>query len=412
MLETIHLQRPDFRRRLWREAMPVAGLTLALGLAAAVLAPFGSPYLQIFAMNVSMVTFALTVVMFHRYRDWRILPLCLLYFWHTLELTCAGWIKVLTVSPPPWILWLVNHPLLVPSLLGFAVVVYLWRVFQVQASLQQREDQLADRIRQGQKLESLGIMAGGIAHDFSNLLTAIIGNASLLKMDAEEGSETMLLADRILASAERAGDISRQMLDYSGCGKLTVKEMTMQALVEKRRQLIESFVPARITLTIDHAPGEIATFAGDASQLGQVLINLVTNAAEAIPDRGVITIWTGRIDADEVMLARGANSDLLPPGSYAVLHVEDDGEGMNPETREHMFDPFFSTKTVGRGMGLAAALGIVRGHHGTILVESEPGQGTSLKVLLPAVPPAKETRQAPLPPHYHDETEITMRTTP
>ncbi|MBN2449479.1 MAG: hypothetical protein JXR77_03770 [Lentisphaeria bacterium] len=367
---------------LWRQAGPATLTALGLVAAAVVLQVLGRAYLQVFAMNVSMVTFALTLTIYRRYRDWRVLPLALLFFWNTFQQTVMALAENAAARPPAWISWLSAMPLVAPTVLGFAAVVFLWRVFEVQFDLQRREEQLAERMRQSQKLESLGIMAGGIAHDFSNLLTTILGNAALIDMRAGEDADTAECARAITAAAERAATISRQMLAYSGCGKFRVEQTTLPRLVQDCRALLEAYVPGGTSLRIE-TEGDGPVITGDVSQLEQLLVNLVTNAAEAVTGKGTIVVRTGVLDADEVLLANGANTDPLPPGRYAELRVEDDGEGMDEATAARVFDPFFSTRAVGRGMGLAAALGIVRGHHGTIRVGSTPGRGTSVQVLLP-----------------------------
>jgi signal transduction histidine kinase len=341
-----------------------------------------------------MVTLALTLVIYRRYRDWRVLPLTLFFLWATVQQTATSAAELLALSPPGWVHWLAATPLAVPTFLGFAAVVYLWRVFQVQADLQRRERELAERALRAQRFESLGVMAAGVAHDFNTLLTTILGNTSLVLMDVPEGSETAASARSIQQAAERAAAISRQMLDYSGCGKFRVEPVDLAALATRMRPLLESFLPERVTLVIEGASDPPPVVAGDASQLEQVLVNLVSNAAEATTGPGTLTLRTALVDADEALLADGANSDPLTPGRYALLSVEDTGSGMDEATRQRMFDPFFSTRAVGRGMGLAAVLGIVRGHHGTLRVRTAPGKGTCVDVLLPAAAEAATGNEA------------------
>lgn len=370
------------RDALRHQALPVAAAALALGGVAVLLHALGRAYLLVFTMNLSMVSFALAVVIFRRYRDWRILPLALLFFWDTCQQTAMAVAETLAVSPPRSVLWLMANPLVAPTILGFAAVVFLWRVFAAQADLQQREAQLAERLRQAQKLESLGVMAGGVAHDFNTLLTTIVGNAAILQMDLPAASEDAACARAIQAAAEKAANISRQMLDYTGCGKFRVETLALEQVVAGHRDLLATFVPDRIALTLDLGAAE-TWVQGDASQLAQVVANLLTNAVEATSGEGTVFIRVTRTEADEADLADGANVDSLPPGAYAALEVEDQGEGMDEETRRRMFDPFFSRRGVGRGMGLAAVLGIVRGHHGTVRVRTRPGGGTCIQVLLP-----------------------------
>jgi signal transduction histidine kinase len=384
------VQETRLATRLWREAGPIGILLAALAVAAVALHFVGRPYLLVFAMNVSMVSLVLTLLIYRRYHDWRVLPLALLFFWNTFQQTAVSAVDLMGFVAPPWVVWLADAPLVVPTFLGFAAVVYLWRVFQVQAELQQRELALAERMRQAQRLESLGAMAGGVAHDFSNLLTTIMGNTALILLDVPADSETATAARSIQQAADRAAAISRQMLDYSGCGKFRPERLDLAQLVSRLLPLLQACIPGRVGLQLEAAAGPVPQVVADSSQIQQVLVNLVTNAAEATPGSGTITIRTAAVTADEDLLAAGANSDVLAPGPYAVLEVEDTGTGMDEDTRERLFDPFFSTRAVGRGMGLAAALGIVRGHHGTIHVQTALGKGTRMRVLLPAAPDGEQ----------------------
>ncbi|NLF17613.1 MAG: hypothetical protein GX595_10185 [Lentisphaerae bacterium] len=388
------------RGGFWRDAGPSAGLLAVLAAAAVGLHLLGRPYLLVFAMNVSMVTLALTLLIFHRYRDWRVLPLALLFFWITLAESVTSATEILGLRPAAWVTWLASTPLVVPTLLGFAAVVYLWRVFQVQADLQARERDLAERARQAQRLESLGVLASGVAHDFNTLLTTILGNTALVLMDVPADSETATAARSIQTAAERAAAISRQMLDYSGCGRFRLARLTLPALLARLEPLLRAGVPSRVRLCLEPPEGAPPVVEVDTAQCEQLVVNLVTNAAEAIRGEGAIRVRAGAVQADAAMLLAGVNSDVLPPGPYATLTVEDTGDGLDDETRQRMFDPFFSTRGVGRGMGLAVVLGIVRGHRGTILVDSRPGRGTRMTVLLPALedptePPDPTTRTTP-----------------
>jgi signal transduction histidine kinase len=377
-------QRERLSGGFWREARSSGLLLAALAIATVGLHALGPNYLLVFAMNVSMVTLVLTLIIYRRYRDWRVLPLALLFFWNTFQQTATSATAILGLRAPAWITWLTAAPLVVPTLLGFAAVVYLWRVFQVQSDLQRREQALAERLRAAQRLESLGAMAGGVAHDFSNLLTIITGNSALILLDAPAGSEIAASAQSIQQAAERAATISRQMLDYSGCGKFRPERLDLAQLVARLQPLLQASLPARLQVRLETDPGQTPPVIADSAQIQQVLVNLVTNAAEATPGEGTVTIRTSAISADEALLAAGANSAALTPGRYAVLEVTDTGSGMDENTRQRLFDPFFSTRAVGRGMGLAVVLGIVRGHHGTLQVQTAPGQGTRLQVLLPA----------------------------
>jgi len=247
-----------------------------------------------------------------------------------------------------------------------------------------------------QKLESLGVLAGGIAHDFNNLLVAILGNADLAEMNLPGTSPAVPHLHEIEAAAHRAADLCRQMLAYSGKGHFVVQVLDLGALVQEMARMIEVSITKRAVLTYRFAD-ELPSMRGDASQIQQVVMNLITNASEAVSDRsGVISISTGvRVCDRTVLESADLNSDL-PEGEYVYLEVADTGCGMDQETQAKMFEPFFTTKFTGRGLGMAAVLGIVRGHRGAIKIESQPGRGTTVTVLFPAVAekPPSVTRRA------------------
>ena len=243
---------------------------------------------------------------------------------------------------------------------------------------------IEQQIQQTQKLESLGILAGGIAHDFNNLLVAILGNAGLALMELPPESPARQTVQAIETAAQRAADLTRQMLAYSGKGKFVIEPLNLSRIVEEMAHLLEVSVSKRAVLKYHFAP-DVPAIEGDATQVRQVIMNLITNASDAIGARsGVISISTGMQYADRAYLAESYLDSDLPEGDYVYIEVADSGEGMDDETRARIFDPFFTTKFTGRGLGLAAVLGIVRGHHAAIKVYSEPGRGTTFKVLFPA----------------------------
>jgi PAS domain S-box-containing protein len=260
---------------------------------------------------------------------------------------------------------------------------------------------LERQLQETQKLESLGVLAGGIAHDFNNILMGLMGNADLALLRLPPESPVRENVQRVLALAERAAELTRQMLAYSGKGQYLLCAVDLSDLVRDCAQLLAASVSKKADLrleTADHGPRILA----DASQLRQVVMNLVTNASEALGEgQGTITVTTGEAQADRSYLARARLGEGLEPGSYAFLEVTDTGCGMDEETRSHLFDPFYSTKFTGRGLGLAAVLGITRAHHGAILVTSQPGRGTAVRVLFPPGKPAtageERTRAASLP---------------
>ncbi len=241
------------------------------------------------------------------------------------------------------------------------------------------------QIQQVQKLESLGVLAGGIAHDFNNLLTVILGNANLADMELPPESPARRTVREIEKASLRAAEMINQMLAYSGKGRFVVLPINLSRLVEEMARLLQTIISKRAVLRFDFAPDLPATEA-DVTQLRQVVMNLITNASEALgDDDGFITLRTGVVHADRQLL----NATYLPgadlaEGPYVYLEVSDTGCGMDADELEKIFDPFFTTKFTGRGLGLAAVLGIVRGHKGAIHIASEPKRGTTFKVLFPA----------------------------
>ena len=237
-------------------------------------------------------------------------------------------------------------------------------------------------------------MAGGIAHDFNNLLVSILGNADLALMEMSALSPARKSTEEIKKAAIRASELTNQMLAYSGKGRFIIKAINLNELVEEMAHLLEVSLSKKTVLKYDFADNLPAVEA-DPAQLRQVVMNLITNAADAIGDKsGVITVSTGVMEADEAYLTTTYLDEALPPGYYTYLEVSDTGCGMDEDIRVKLFDPFFTTKFAGRGLGLAAVLGIIRGHQGAIKVYSEPGRGTAVKVLLPCsnvpIEPEKE----------------------
>ena len=242
---------------------------------------------------------------------------------------------------------------------------------------------LERKLQEAQKLESLGVLAGGIAHDFNNLLSGVLGNASLARMDLPAESPVQPFLGQIEAAAKRAADLCRQMLAYSGKGRFVVQRLDLNALIVETTRLLEVSISKRAVLKFSLADGLPAVL-GDATQLRQVVMNLVINASEAVGEKsGFISITTGLARADRAYLAGTFSAPALPDGDYISLEISDNGGGMPPEVQARIFDPFFTTKFTGRGLGLAAVLGIIRGHRGALKVFSEAGWGTTFKILLP-----------------------------
>jgi two-component system cell cycle sensor histidine kinase/response regulator CckA len=243
-----------------------------------------------------------------------------------------------------------------------------------------------EAMRQAQKLESIGLLAGGVAHDFNNLLTGILGNTSLVLDELPAESRLRPLLENVMLASERAADLTRQLLAYSGKGRFFVQPRDLSVLVREIGSLIQSSIPKKVQLRLDLAP-DLPLVDIDSAQIQQLIMNLVINGAEAIGEEhsGVVTVRTLLRNVDAHYIANNHfAADPAPPGSYVAIQVRDTGCGMDEEVRSHIFDPFFTTKFTGRGLGLAAALGIVRGHNGSIRIETEPGKGTLFEVLLPA----------------------------
>jgi PAS domain S-box-containing protein len=237
---------------------------------------------------------------------------------------------------------------------------------------------------QSQKLESLGVLAGGIAHDFNNLLTAILGNINLAQMCIPPLSPAQPYLENLEKSVHRATGLTRQMLAYSGKGRFVVAPLDLNQAVEEMSHLLGVSISKKVSLRFQLQPGLPALMA-EASQIQQVVMNLVTNASEAIGDmEGVVSIRTGTQVYSEADLNRDFPGQAIQPGTFLTLEVSDTGQGMSPEVQARIFEPFFTTKFTGRGLGLSAMQGIVRGHKGGIRVYSEPGRGTSFKIIFPA----------------------------
>lgn len=254
---------------------------------------------------------------------------------------------------------------------------------------------LERKMLEGQKLESLGLLAGGIAHDFNNLLSGILGNASMARLSLPPGNALDEQLRAIETASLRAAELCRQMLAYAGKGRFVIEPTELTALTEDLLPLLKISIAHQATLTLDLARG-LPSVLADATQIRQTVMNLVLNAADAITDRaGEIVLSTGVMQAERAMLATCVAGADLPAGEYVFLEVRDTGAGMTAETMAKMFDPFFTTKFAGRGLGLAAVLGIVRGHHGALRVESTPGVGSSFRLMLP---PVKVAALRPKPP--------------
>jgi signal transduction histidine kinase len=250
------------------------------------------------------------------------------------------------------------------------------------------------RLLEGQRLESLAVLAGGIAHQLNNLLVVIIGHASLAatSLDPEDPIREHLVD--IEAASQQAARLARQMLAYSGRGGLRMRTVDLNEIVRSACAAFSERLPASVGLRLELAPGRLA-IKGDETQIAQLVLNLAANATEAIGGQaGDVIVTTAPVEAGSTDFARAYTAPDLPTGRYLELVVTDTGEGMPPETLARLFEPFFSTRLTGRGLGLSAALGIVRGHGGAIGIESAPGEGTRVRVLLPAAAGDRESGEA------------------
>jgi nitrogen-specific signal transduction histidine kinase/CheY-like chemotaxis protein len=243
---------------------------------------------------------------------------------------------------------------------------------------------LEKQLLQAQKLESLGVLAGGIAHDFNNILMAIIGNADLALMRISKESPATENLHRIELAAARAADLAKQMLAYSGKGKFVIADINLNHLLEEMLNMLEVSISKKASLRLN-LHQNLPSVEADATQIQQIVMNLVINASEAIGDsNGTISIATGSKYYDRASLKGLWLDEDIQEGLYIFLEISDTGCGMNKNTLSKLFDPFFTTKFTGRGLGMAAVQGIVRGHKGAIRVNSEPDKGSTFTILLPA----------------------------
>ena len=243
---------------------------------------------------------------------------------------------------------------------------------------------MEQQMLRSQKLEGLGSLAGGIAHDFNNLLGSVIAHVDLVRDGLERDADVAGDLEEVRSAALRAAELCSQLLVYAGQSEAITEAVDLSQLASEMTELLEVSLGAGVGLDFDVLGGG-PLVDGDATQLRQVLLNLIHNASEACEENGGgrVTLSTGVVEADAERLARSLVDDALPAGEYAYVEVVDSGVGMDEATRLKIFDPFFSTKFTGRGLGLAAVLGIVRGHGGAVELESEADVGTSFRVLLP-----------------------------
>ena len=267
---------------------------------------------------------------------------------------------------------------------GKEKIVAVTRDISERKTQEEARRKIDEQLQRTQRLESLGMLAGGIAHDFNNLLMGILGNANLAQMESPEGSPVRDYVHHIETSAMRAAELTRQMLAYAGKGSLFIRLFDLNKLVTEMANLLEVSISKNVLLRYDLAQN-LPPVEGDPSQFRQIVLNLIVNASDAIGDKsGAIMVRTGLTQQDLKTISSIYISDGMVEGSYEYVEVSDTGCGMNSETRARMFEPFFSTKFTGRGLGLAAVLGIIKAHHGGIHVDSDPRRGTTIRVYVPS----------------------------
>lgn len=280
--------------------------------------------------------------------------------------------------------------------------IVLVSIITEQKEAQARRLELERQLFEAQRLESIGVLAGGIAHDFNNLLTPILGHAELLLSEQPAQSAAATSAQAIVTGARRASELVNQLLAYAGKGRFLVQPIEINSLIREMDDLLYTSTTRR-ALIHTQLEEPLPAVLGDATQIRQVILNLMLNAAEAIGDTGgSITISTAVEDLDQAALTRLAPGAGLRTGPYVRLRVADTGIGMDELTMQRVFEPFFSTKFTGRGLGLAAVQGIIRSHQGILHVESDYGRGSVFSAWLPT------TDQSPTP----EETQADMAQQP
>jgi PAS domain S-box-containing protein len=262
---------------------------------------------------------------------------------------------------------------------------------------EEESERLQARLRQAQNMETLGALAGGIAHDFNNILMAVLGHAELASREVSPASPVSKNLDAIKAATQRAAGLCHQMLVYAGKASFAPARVRLGELVEGMAQMLKNAVSNKAVLSLNMESG-LPRIEADPNQIRQVVMNLVMNALEALGDRGgAINVSVGSMQCDEEYLRGTELHDDLEPGRYVYLEVTDTGGGMDAGTKGRIFEPFFSTKFTGRGLGLSTVIGIVRAHGGALKVCSEPGKGATFRILFPAQTEAMDAVRSPEP---------------
>ena len=272
---------------------------------------------------------------------------------------------------------------------------YLFFIQDVTENKRVQEEvlEMERRLFHAQKLESLGVLSGGIAHDFNNLLAAIMGNLELAADKIDPASGAIANIDKAMKAAERSALLTRQMLAYAGKSVQDVTEINLNNAVRLQEEMLRTSAPKTARLEFNLVDN-IPDIRGDYGEIQQVVLNLVTNAAESLESgHGEIRISTGTRYCDQALLSRSMIPDKPVPQTMVFLEVADDGAGMSPEALNRLFDPFYTTKFLGRGLGMSVVHGVVKGHRGAIIVDTQPGRGTTVRVYFPVSQSAHTTEQ-------------------
>ncbi len=285
---------------------------------------------------------------------------------------------------------------------GATALLMVARNVTTKRAEEEQQRRFAQQLAHSQRLESLGVLAGCIAHDFNNLLVGILGNASLALLDIPTEAPYCESIDQIQIAAKRAAELTQQILTFSGRGNIVMESLDLSELVSEMGKLLDPAVSKKARISYLLQP-RLMSVKADASQLRQVVMNLMMNASDALNgDSGVIHVETSEVEISGDALREYYLGEAAVPGTYVCLEVEDDGCGMDEQSMSQIFDPFYTTKVDGRGLGLAATLGIIRAHGGLLSVISEPGRGTRFRVLLPGTErivaddqPTREIRPQP-----------------
>jgi len=261
--------------------------------------------------------------------------------------------------------------------------VHIMRDISEQIRAEEERRRLEQKFQQTQKLESLGVLAGGIAHDFNNILTIILGHCYIVKEEYDPSDSRKSHVVKIESAANRAADLCRQMLTYAGNSPLKSVRINLHLLIDELVRMLQSAIKKNVVIQLD-LDSDLPDITGDNAQIQQVFMNLVINAAEAIGDRnGTINITLRKLTVPEDQPVKDFMGNIISAGCYGYIEISDTGCGMDIETQKRIFEPFYTTKFTGRGLGMSAVLGIVKSHDGALQLSSTPGVGTTFKIYFP-----------------------------